>query len=240
MEQAQGKGAGWDAERVSISRHFVRDMEQLWNEILRMVAVVESTLNLTVQALCDGRADLAAEIRSSEYEVDRLDIDIERDCLKILALHQPVASDLRRVAAILRIDRELERIADLSRHIAKRTRKLAREVVPLPIPSELEALAHDVLSQVRGCLDALTRADADIARTIIAADSAIDARRRAVLKQLKEAVREAPDRLNNYLRLMHNTRNLERIADHATHIAGAVIYMKEGDIVRHFLDDQGH
>ncbi len=200
-----------------------------------MAGVVESALSLTVQAFCDLRADLAREVRQSQEEVDQLDLDIERDCLKILALHQPVASDLRRVAAALRVGRELDRIADLSRHIAKRTGKLAREVVPAPVPDEIEALAQDVLAQVHGCLDALTKSDADLARVIISSDRGIDLRRQAVLRQLKEVIRQNPDRLNACLRQIHNTRNFEHIADHATHIAGAVIYMKEGEIVRHFL-----
>ena len=117
----------WDAERVTLGRHFIRDLEGLWAGVLKLAAVVEDALNRSVRALCDGRVDLAVEVRSEERDVDRWEVQIERDCLKVLALHQPVASDLRRVAAVLKINGELERISDLARNIAKRVKKLAAD-----------------------------------------------------------------------------------------------------------------
>jgi phosphate transport system protein len=235
METGRG-GADWDSERVTLGRHFLRDMERLWGEILRMAAVVEVALNTAVRALCDARADLAAEVRGGEGAINNLDVQIERDCLKILALHQPVASDLRRVAAVLKIDRDLERMADLAEHIANRARKLARAAQPMPIPHELEVMALEVLEQVRECLDALVKADADRARAVIASDRGIDRRRNAVVRELKDAIRRDPERLNDWMRLINTARNLERVADHATNIAETVIYMKEGDIIRHVVD----
>src|SRR5438270_12582726 len=94
-------GADWDAARVTLGRHFLRDLEGLWGGVLKLAAVVEETLNRSVRALCDGRADLAAEVRGEERAVDHWEARIERDCLKVLALHQPVASDLRRLPAAL-------------------------------------------------------------------------------------------------------------------------------------------
>jgi phosphate transport system protein len=236
MEFTGRVGANWDAERVTLGRHFLRDMERLWEEILRMAAVVEAALNTAVRALCDTRADLAAEVAGGEKAINTLDVEIERDCLKILALHQPVASDLRRVAAILKIDRDLERMADLAEHIANRARKLAREDPPVAIPHELEVMALEALAQVRECLDALVQSDAQHAREVIRSDRGIDRRRRTVIRVLKDAIRRDPDRLNAWLRLINTARNFERIADHATNIAESVIYMKEGDIVRHVVD----
>lgn len=236
MEMAGGTSSDWDTERVTLGRHFLRDMDRLWGEILRMSAVVEVALNTAVRALCDVRADLAAQVCGGEGAINELDVEIERDCLKILALHQPVASDLRRVAAILKIDRDLERMADLAEHIANRARKLARETPPVPIPHELETMALEVLAQVRECLDALVQADAELARLVIARDRGIDRRRRQVTRELKIAIGREPNRLNAWLRLINTARNFERVADHATNIAESVIYMKEGDIVRHVVD----
>lgn len=225
--------AAWDAERVSLGRSFLRDMESLWGEVLRMAAIVESALNTAVQALCDVRTDLAAQVQGGEPAVNSLDVQIELNCLKILALHQPVASDLRRVAAILRIDHDLERMADLADHISKRVRKQAREASPMPMPAEMERLAAEAIGQVRDSLDALVKADTDLARAVIVSDRQIDKIRRAIVREIKESIRQDPERLDTWLRLMDTARNLERVADHATNIAEAVIYMKEGQIVRH-------
>jgi phosphate transport system protein len=232
MDERIGQ-SDWDAERVSLGRHFLRDMEGLWTRVLKQAAVVEEALNTSVRALCDGRADLAAGVKLGDQAIDRWEIQIERDCLRVLALHQPVASDLRRIAVVLRINNDLERMADLARHIAKRAKKLASEAPPTAIPEELESMAIEALAQVRDCLDALIKGDADLARRVIQGDRRIDRHQRLVRKGLKAAIRRDPDRLNTWLRLINTARNLERVADHATNIAEAVIYLKEGDIVRH-------
>ncbi len=226
-------GSEWDAERATLGRHFLRDMERLWEELLKLAAVVEVTLTTSVKALCDVRADLVAEVKGEEQSINRREVQIELDCLKVLALHNPVASDLRRVAAILKINSDLERMGDLADHIASRARKLAADPNPVPIPSRLELLASEALSEVHDSLDALARCDANLARSVIEADRGVDRHRRVVLKELKQAIRNDPDRINTWLRLINASRNLERIADHATNIAEAVIYLKEGQIVRH-------
>jgi len=232
-EKGVAPGSDWDVERVTLGRHFLRDMEGLWGGILKLAAIVEETLNRSVRALCDGRADLAAEVKGEESTVDRWEVQIERECLKVLALHQPVASDLRRVAAVLRINSDLERLGDLARHIAKRVKKLSADPQAFPIPEQLESMAMEALAQVRDSLDALTKSDVDLARSVIAGDSGIDRHYRVVLKDLKQQIRRDPDRIDNWLRLINTARNLERIADHATNIAEAVVYLKEGDIIRH-------
>ena len=140
--QAGGPGADWDGERVTLGRHFLRDLEGLWGGVLKLAAVVEDALNRSVAALCDGRADLADEVRGEERAVDRWEVQIERDCLKVLALHQPVASDLRRVAAVLKINGDLERMGDLARHIAKRVKKLADDPLAFPIPAAARSHGH--------------------------------------------------------------------------------------------------
>ncbi|MDX2035220.1 MAG: phosphate signaling complex protein PhoU [Isosphaeraceae bacterium] len=228
----------WDADRSTLGRHFVRDMEGLWNQILALAAVVEESLNVSIRALCERRADLARVVKSDEEVVNRSEVAIERECLKILALHQPVASDLRRVAVVLRVNSELERMAELAQHIAKRARKRAKSPLDGEIPEGLENLATQTLGQVRETLDALIKHDGALARVVIRRDREIDRRRARVHEELKEAIRREPDRLDTWLRLINTARNLERVSDHAANIAESVIYLTEGDIVRHSHTDQ--
>jgi phosphate transport system protein len=221
-----------DTIRSPAGRHFQRDMETLWGDVLRQATLVEDALRASVQSLLQARPDLAAAVRSGEPTINANQVRIERECLKMLALHQPVATDLRRVAALLRVNNELERMADLAEHIAKRGQKLAGKPLSLAVLEPLEALGADSLKQVRDCLDALARSDAGLSRSLIEADAAIDRRGRAILKELKAAIRREPERVTTWLRLINTARNLERIGDHATNIAEAVIYVSEGDIFR--------
>jgi phosphate transport system protein len=233
MDVQRGSDVDWDGRRFTMGRHFIRDLEGLWGDVLKLAAVVEQALKLSVHALSDGRADLADLVCREEKAVDRWEVQIEKECLKVLALHQPVASDLRRVASVLKISGELERMGDLARHIANRVKKLANDPFAFPVPESLEALAIDALGQVHDSLDALTQSDAILARAVIAADTRVNRAYRGVLKELKNSIRQNPERVDNWLRLINTSRNLERIADHAANIAEAVIYLKEGDIVRH-------
>jgi phosphate transport system protein len=216
-----------------LGRHFIRDMEGLWSEVLKLAAVVEDALNQSIHALCDGRTDLADLIRQQKPAVDRWEVQIERECVRVLALHQPVASDLRRVAAVLKINGDLERLADMARHIAKRVKKVAIDPQAFPIPQPLENLALESLTQVHASLDALTQANVDGAQAVIVAEKRVDRHYRSVLKLLKQEITRDPQRINTWLRLINTARNLERIADHASKIAEAVIYLKEGEILRH-------
>lgn len=233
MPSIEGKDSAWDAERVALGRHFLRDMEALWKQILKLAAVVEAALTASVQALCDGRVDLVAEVKGGEREIDHREVQIELDCLKILALHNPVASDLRRVAAVLKINGELERMGDLAEHIADRARKLAKQPESVPMPARMRDLAQAALAEAHDGLEALVKGDPELARAVIKADRGTNRHRRAVQKELKESIRRDPDRVNTWLRLINAARNLERIADHATNIAEAVVYLQEGQIIRH-------
>jgi phosphate transport system protein len=235
MESGRGiiPGADWDVERVTLGRHFLRDLEGLWTGVLKLAAIVEVALDHSVRALCEGRVDLAAEVRGEELTVDQWEVRLEHDCLKVLALHQPVASDLRRVAVVLKMNGDLERMGDLARHIAKRVKKLAADPRSFPVPEPLEAMATEALEQVHRSLDAVTQGDTEVARAVIAGDRRVDQHYRTVIKELKQQIRREPERVDNWLRLINTARNLERIADHATNIAEAVIYLKEGDIIRH-------
>jgi phosphate transport system protein len=223
----------WDRERPTLGRSFLRDLESLWAEVLKLAAVVEEALDRSIHALCDGRPDQAAEVKRQKRTLDRWEVEIERECVRVLAIHQPVASDLRRVAAVLKINGDLERMADLARHIAKRVKKLSADPAAFPIPQALEDLAIEALAQVHESLDALTRSDAERAQTVIGADAQVDRHYREVQKQLKAAIVAEPERIGTWLRFVSTARNLERVADHAAKIAEAVVYLKDGEILRH-------
>jgi len=230
----EGRSAwDWGEQRVTVGRHFIRDMEGLWSEVLKLAAVVEESLNQSIRALCDGRVELADQIKHQKPAVDRWEVQIERECVRVLALHQPVASDLRRVAVVLKINGDLERMADLARHIAKRVKKLDLDPQAFPIPQPLENLGLEALGQVHDSLDALTQANVSRAQSVMAAEKRIDRHYRSVLKLLKQEMVQQPQRINTWLRLVNTARNIERIADHASKIAEAVIYLKEGEILRH-------
>src|SRR5271156_3053578 len=209
-QEHKALNSDWDNERVTVGRNFLRDMEGLWSEVLKLAAVVEDALNQSIQGLCDGRVELANELKGRKHAVDRWEVQIERECVRVLALHQPVASDLRRVAAVLKINGDLERLCDLARHIAKRVKKLTGDPEAFPIPQPLENLAVSALSQIRDSLDALTQSNVVRAHAVIAADRQVDLDYRAVQKQLKIEIIRKPERINTWLRLVNTARNLER------------------------------
>src|SRR4051812_27264134 len=214
-------------------RHILQVQEDLWIEALRMAGVVEAALTLRVRAWGTGGPELAAEVRVRGRGIDRREVAIERECMRVLALYEPVASDFRRVLTVLRVNRDLERIGDLAARIAKRAKKLAAGPGPLPIPKALEGLAEAALVAVRDALDALARSDAGTGRTVIAGDRRLDQSRRTVRAGLIESIRRDPGRVEDWLRLIDIARHLERVGDHAASIAEAVIYLKEGEIIRH-------
>lgn len=214
-------------------RHALRDQDVLWTSFLLLAASVVSGLEKSVRAVCEGRFDLIEEVKSEEEYSDRGEIVIEQECLRILALYEPLASDLRRMATILKVNRDWERIADLALRVARRARKLDRLSAGVTMPDPVKQLARDVLAQVRSCYQALEHRDAAAARSVIDGDNAIDSQYRALRKGLKAQMTEHPERIDAWLMLMSTARNLERIADHAVGIAQTIVYLKEGVIIRH-------
>jgi phosphate transport system protein len=234
--QSEGEIAQEGLSLKITDRHTIRVQEDLWADSLRMAAIVEAALDLSVRALCDGSPVLAAEVKEREKDIDRREVAIECECLRVLALYEPVAGDLRRVLTILRINRDLERVGDLAARIAKRVRRMTKDNEPLTVPETLEALAFGASNAIHRALDALARQDAEAARLVLAGDREIDQQRRVVLKAMKESLVKEPARVDVWLRLMNIARNLERVGDHASHIAEAVIYLTEGRLIRHAED----
>jgi phosphate transport system protein len=214
-------------------RHALRDQDTLWADFLGLASSVVEALEKSVQALCEGRFDLIDDVKNEEEYSDRREVMIEQECLRILALYEPLASDLRRMATVLKVNRDWERIADLALRVARRARKLSRSSSSLAMPEPVKQLAREVLAQVRSCAKALEKGDSAAARSVIAGDSAIDSRYRVLRKELKAQMIEHPEQLDAWLLLMNTARNLERIADHAVGIAQTIVYLKEGVIIRH-------
>ncbi len=238
METPSDSGAGAASSRQApmIVRHAIREQEILWADFLAMSRSVVDSLAKGVEAICEGRIDVIPEVKQAEQESDREEVRIEQECLRILALYEPVASDLRRLATMLKVSRDWERVADLAARIARRARKLARKSDGVAVPDDLKARAREVLVQVRSSYDALAARDARRARTLIESGRAIDGRFRTLRKSLKRELGQDPGRLRAWLQLLGTARNLERASDHATDIAQTIIYLEEGIIVRHQIE----
>lgn len=226
-------------------RHLDREISTLRKRLLSMAALVEESGELAVKALVERDVPLAQRVIESDQRVDEMEVEVEEECLKILALHQPVAVDLRYVIAILKINNDLERIGDLSTNIAKRAVYLTRHPI-VSIPVDLQAMSRLVHRMLRNSLDALVNFDAGMARSVCEADDEVDAYNRQMYDYVKAAIKE--DEAENVMQLIQVltvSRFLERIADQATNIAEDVIYLVEGEIVRHgahsvgLQEDQG-
>ena len=231
-ESDTGAGPPPENNPTRAGGHALRDQEGLWREVLSMAADVEAAFKRGVEALCGGRLDLVASIRANEPAIDRWEVRIEAECLRVLALYGLVASDLRRVVSALRINRDLEGLADIAENLAKRAPKVVNDPSAAPFLPRLKRLADESVAVVDAGFAALKGVDAPLARRVIEADHAVDAHRSALLGELKDAVRSDPEQTKTWLRLISSARNLERAADHATNIAEAVVYMKEGIILR--------
>jgi phosphate transport system protein len=218
-----------------MSKHLERDLESLEREILDQSSRVEEMIAKACQALIERRADLATQVAASEIEINVREVKIEEECLKILALHQPVAVDLRRTAMILKINTELERIADLAVNIAERTISLA-EHPQFEIPSKLERMFVRASDMVHEALDAFVDQDVDAAREVCRRDDEVDEYNRRVIDDLLDTMRSRSDLVEAALHFFSVCRHVERIGDCATNIAEDVIYLVEGEIARHHFD----
>jgi phosphate transport system protein len=211
----------------------LRDQEVLWDEFLQMGLAAVDSLDKSVAVLCDGRFDAVPEVKRLEKDSESAEVRIEHECLRVLALFEPVASDLRRLATVLKVSRDWERIADLAARIARRARKLATGPEGVPVPEQLKSMAREVVAQVRAGYEALASRDVARARAVIDGDRAIDLQYRRVRGDLKESLRQHAGQLEAWLELMSTARHLERIADHAADIAEMIVYLEEGVIIRH-------
>ena len=215
-----------------MSKHLERDLDDLQKDLLALAASVEEAIHKAIRALQERDVPLAEEVIDGDNDIDNEENHVEEECLKVLALHQPVAVDLRRVTSVLQINTDLERMADLAEDIAERAVALARWPV-IPIPADLQRMTDLTSSMVRQALDSFVNLDAKLARLVCRLDDEVDRCNKSIINELIGMMQRSPDTVEPGLSFFSATRHLERIADHATNIAEDVIYLVEGAIVRH-------
>jgi len=220
-----------------MSKHLQRDIDSLNTELLNISSMVEEIIDKATQALAHRRYDLAYEVVKSDEYVDQHEVHVEEECLKILALHQPVAVDLRRIATVMKVNNDLERIADLAVSIAQRAQAMD-EFPAFPTPQKLPGMVVLATEMVRGAMNAFVNMDTGAARRIIAMDKSVDQDNREIIAELQTLMQKRPEAVPAAVHCFSAVRHIERIADHATNIAEDVIYLAEGDIVRHRLAPQ--
>jgi phosphate transport system protein len=216
--------------------YWQREIENLKKLVLSLGAIVEEQIQHSILALERRDADLANEVVRKDREIDSLEIVIEEECLKILALYQPVAKELRFVVAVLKMNNDLERMGDLAANIAKRARYLSKKE-KIDLVTEFGVVAEKAQTMVKKSLDALVNTDVNLAKEVCASDDEVDKLTKQMLKRTINAIEKNPERTKDYFSVRSVSKNLERIADSATNIAEDVIYLCSGDIIRHQAED---
>ena len=219
-----------------MAQHLHDAIEKLKRHLLTLSALVEENVYNAVHAYEEGDPNLARDVISKDDEIDKMEVDLEEECLKMLALHQPVANDLRYTVAVLKITSDLERIGDLSVNVAERALYMSK-VERAEVPFKLYDMAEITREMLRKSLDALVNQDSSLALNVCAMDDQVDAINREIYDHMKELMKSKPSNIGQLLHTMSAARHLERIADHATNIAEDVIYMIDGKIIRHHIEE---
>ena len=214
-------------------KHFQRELDKIKKMILSLGALAETRVREVKQAL-ENRDDVAArEVIHLDYEIDEMEVDIEEECLKVIALHQPVASDLRFLIAVIKINNDLERIGDQVVNIAQRVISMAKKPVA-PYQYDYSEMTNKAEAMLRMSLDSLVNQDIDQAIRVLHLDDDVDALKDRAYDHIKAALAKGlTTEIGYMINLLLVSRHIERLADHATNIAEEVIYMIEGEIVRH-------
>jgi len=214
-------------------KHFQRELDTIKKMILSLGALVEQRVHRIKQAIEDRDVDLAKEIVHLDHEIDEMEVEIEEACLKIIALHQPVAADLRFLVAVIKINNDLERIGDQVVNIAQRVVRIAKRPVE-PYHFDYSVMAEKAEAMLRMSLDSLVNQDLDQAIKVLHLDDEVDNIKDQAYDRIKQAMANGlTEDIGYMINLLLISRHLERLADHATNIAEEVVYMIEGEIVRH-------
>jgi phosphate transport system protein len=215
-----------------MGKHLVHEVDRLKKMLLTLGTAVEEMVFHSLQAVKNRDEKLAEEVVERDHAIDTEEVAIEEECLKILALHQPVAVDLRYIVAALKMNNDLERIGDLAVNIAKRARDLSK-LPPIAFPPDFDRITRKTQEMLRHSLEALIELDPKVARSVCADDDIVDTVHSEMFVYIQARIRENVGELEALILYLSVSRNLERIADHATNIAEDVIYLAEGEIVRH-------
>jgi phosphate transport system protein len=212
--------------------HLQKEIDKLKKQIVLLAGSVEKRVADAVKSIDQRDAQLAQLVKDTDQVVDQTEVEVEEECLKILALYQPVAMDLRFIVAVLKINSDLERIGDEAVNIAGRSMNI-NAYPKIEINFDLKNLAGNVMAMLKRSLDALVNMDAAMAHSVIDSDDEIDETVQVLFQQVKNEIRRQPEKIDYIIEYMRINRHLERIADHATNIAEDIVYMIEGKIVRH-------
>jgi len=218
--------------RLHTDRNYERDLRELRERLLAMGGQVESQLAASVRAVTERNAELALEVKASDAAVNRLEVEIDDACRKLLALRQPAASDLRFITTALKIVVDLERMGDLAVNIAERAVNLA-QAAPLRPIHDLESLAELTQAQLHKALDAFVEGDVGKAQEVMSGDDILDALYLKIFNELLSLMMEDPRAIRRATSLMFAAKHLERFGDHCTNLAEMVVYMVRGTDVRH-------
>jgi phosphate transport system protein len=217
-----------------MQRHFEQELQDLKEKILRMGGLVEEQVQGALRALTERDSDLARKIIANDRLVNTLDVEVDEESLRLLALQQPAARDLRFITTAMKISTELERISDLAENICERTIELNEEPQLKPY-IDIPRMANWSLRMVKESLDAFVNHDADLARKVCTDDDFVDDLTHQLFRELLSFMLENPQTITRAIRITFIAKYLERIADHATNVAELVVYMVEGKIIRHTL-----
>jgi phosphate transport system protein len=215
-----------------MAKRFIKELNQVKVRILSLGSLVEERVRMAVSAVENKDAVGAEDIIQNDYEIDEMEVEIEEECLKVLALHQPVAVDLRFLVTVIKINGELERIGDQAVNIAQRVGVLAKQSSP-SFEYDYSPMAEKAEAMLRMSLDALVNLDNELAFKVLKLDDEVDKIQKDAYDQIKNAMKNQPDQMGYLINLLLISRHLERLADHATNIAESVIYLIEGEIIRH-------
>jgi len=220
-----------------MERHFDEELNRLKEKLLRMASLVEEAISRAMKALVDRNPDLAAEVIKHDEEVNMLEIEIDELCLKLLALMQPIAVDLRFITSAMKIGNDLERMGDQAVNIAERTLELLKQpqLKPLIDIPRMSTLAQKM---VKDSLDAFVNKDAHLARDVCARDDQVDNINDQVFRELLTYMMEDASTITRAVDLILIGRHLERIADHATNIGEDVVYIVEGKTIKHHIEEK--
>jgi len=223
---------------MDVHTHFQMELEELKKNLLKMAAWVEEAISQAVQSLVKRDSELAKKTFAGENRINRLEIEIDEMCLKLLALRQPMAADLRFITAAMKIITDLERIGDQAVNIAERAISLNEEPQLKPY-IDIPRMAEIAQSMVKGVLDAFVNRDSKLARLVCERDDLVDGLNDQVFRELLTYMISDPKTITRAVHLMIVCRCLERIADHATNIAEDVIFMVDALVIKHHADIKG-
>ena len=215
-----------------MSLHFLREISRLNKHLIQLADTIESQLGMSMEAICDLDQLKAQRVIDADIEVDRAEIEMEEDCLKLLALHQPVANDLRQIISVLKINSDLERIGDHSVIIAEEAIRMSH-LPPVKIPEEMNELSREAKMMLKKSLLAFVEHDLQVSKDVLYLGQSIDQLAEGITNSQMALIKKKPEQVEQRVSLLKVCRQLERVADHATNISEDIIFSMSGDIIRH-------